>query len=728
MVMHQPSQQHRERWILLAKGAAVFLAILVTAGGSMLLARHTGTVMSIWIPNGVLVGVLLYAPHRRWLAYLLIYIAAFMLAHYVAAGGLLGSHPWMAIALALINCVEILIVATAIHHGFPQIAEDTRFLRLGRIAFASTLVASAVSALMAALILRVVIGVPYWNTVDWWFRSRVLGMVIVGTLTLVTLIQQRRMFGRPGSRLRMLRDIALHAAITVAVFAQSRYPLLFIVFAPLLYLVFHYRFPGLVIGIAIVAIVTSVTTALGRGPFDLILAATPGERALLAQVYLGVLCVVAVPVALALADRRRLERQVSESESRYRLLADYASDLIMRISHDGTRRYVSPSVKDLLGWDVDEFMDSGVELIHPDDRAPVAAAVARLWETGKPSLTEYRVLRRSGDYLWLEALARVAPSPDRPGEMELVYTGRDITAAKEAQQALAESEQRLRTITDNVPAVIAHVDAEQRYTFVNGYVSTMVGVEPSAIIGRTVEEVRGPEVYAVLKPHIELALKGTATTFEYEAHHANRHYYYQATYLPARTANGDPNGVFALTTEITRIKQAEQQLTFLAHHDTLTGIANRLSFNQGIDTAIRHASLIDAPLMLMMIDVDHFKQINDTNGHAAGDAVLHEVAHRLQAAIRASDLLARLGGDEFVILCEDITTRDDAEALARKVTATMTPPVIFGDRRLQVTLSVGVALCRRVHNADALMHTADQALYRAKERGRDRYDLTSDTP
>jgi diguanylate cyclase (GGDEF)-like protein len=132
--------------------------------------------------------------------------------------------------------------------------------------------------------------------------------------------------------------------------------------------------------------------------------------------------------------------------------------------------------------------------------------------------------------------------------------------------------------------------------------------------------------------------------------------------------------------------------------------------------------------MLMMIDVDHFKQINDTNGHAAGDAVLHEVAHRLQAAIRASDLLARLGGDEFVILCEDITTRDDAEALARKVTATMTPPVIFGDRRLQVTLSVGVALCRRVHNADALMHTADQALYRAKERGRDRYDLTSDTP
>ena len=725
MVMHQPSQPYRERWILLAKMVAVLLAIFITVAGSLLLARHTGSVMSIWIPNGILVAVLLYAPDRRWLAYLLIYIAAFMLAHYATAGGLLGMHPWMAIALALINCVEILIVAAAIHHGFPRIAEDTRFLRLGRIAFGSTLVACAVSALMAALILRVAIGAPYWNTVDWWFRSRVLGMVIVGTLSLVTLIQQRRMFGQPGSRLRMLRDIALHAAITIAVFAQSRYPLLFIVFAPVLYLVFHYRFPGLVIGIAIVSAVTTVATALGRGPFDLILAATPGERALLAQIYLGVLCVVAVPVALALADRRRLERQVKDSESRYRLLADYASDLIMRISRDGKRRYVSPSVKDLLGWDIDEFMDSGVELIHPDDRERVAAAVAQLWETGKPSLTEYRVRCRSGSYLWLEALARVAPSPDKSGEMELVYTGRDITEAKVAQEALAESEQRLRTITDNVPAVIAHIDAEQRYTFVNGYVSAMVGVEPSAMIGRSVEEVRGPEVYAVLKRHIELALKGTTTTFEYEADYGNRRYYFQATYLPARTASGDANGIYTLTTEITRIKLAEQQLAFLAHHDTLTGIANRRSFSEGIDTAIRHASLAGAPLLLLMIDVDHFKQINDTHGHAAGDAVLHEVAHRLRTAIRTSDLLARLGGDEFVILCEGIATREDAEALARKVTATMATPVPFGDHQLQVTLSVGVALCRRIDTADTLMHIADQALYRAKERGRARYDITS---
>lgn len=728
MVLSDSQPQRRERFLLLAKGAGVFAAAFLTVAGSLLLARRTGSVVSIWIPNGLMVGVLLYAPSRRWLGYLLVFLVAFLLGDAAARGGLLGPHPLMALALGLVNGVEVLIVATVVRHAFPRMAEDTRFLLLGRIAFGATLAACAFSSLLAATVLRSALGAPFWSTADWWFRSRLLGMVIVGTLSLVTLIQQRRMLGEPGQRLRLLRDVALHAAIIVAAFAQSRYPLLFVAFAPLLYLVFHHRFPGLVIGIAIVAMVTMVATALGRGPFDLVFAATPGERALLAQVYLGVLCVVAVPVALALADRRRLARQVSESESRYRLLADYASDLIMRIARDGTRRYVSPSVKDMLGWEVDEFAQLRGELIHPDDRARVAAAVERLWETGKPSLTQYRVRRRSGDYLWLEALARVAPSPERPGEMELVYTGRDVTEAILAEQALADSEKRLRTITDNVPAVIAHIDAQQRYTFINGYVSAVVGVDPDAIIGRTVEEVRGPEVYALLKPHIALALAGTATTFEYEADYGHRHHYFQATYLPATTAAGEPYGFYTLTTEITRIKQAEQQLAFLAHHDTLTGIANRRSFGEGIEAAMRRASSACAPLLLVMIDVDHFKQINDRHGHAAGDAVLQEVARRLQRSIRASDLLARLGGDEFVILCEDMPSRAAADTLARKIGAAMAAPIAHGEHMLQVTLSVGVALCRELHSADALMQLADQALYRAKARGRACHEIVSDLP
>ncbi|WP_198651418.1 sensor domain-containing diguanylate cyclase [Dyella sp. C11] len=724
MAMHDIHQRRHARLALLAESAGLFAAVLVAVSYSLLLARHTGSVVTIWITNGIVLGALLAVQRSKWPAYLVAAFLGFLAGQHIGHGGLMGQGVALPLALGLTNGVEILTVATVVRHVFPRIADDTRFLLLGRIALGSTLVACVVSALLAATIQRAAHGQPFWITADWWFRAHLLGMVIVGTLTLVALLQRRRMLGRPGRRLLMLRDIVGLTAITAAVFAQSSFPLLFVVFAPLLYVVFQHRFPGLVIGIALISLITTAATALGTGPFQLIVPSTPSRQAMLAQVYLGVLCITALPVALALADRRRLARRVTESESRYRLLADYASDLVMRIARDGSRRYVSPSVHDLLGWEVHEFMPYRAELIHPDDRERVAAAVQQLWETRRPSLTQYRLQRRSGDYIWIEALVRVVPSLDQPGEMELIYTGRDITEAMEAEQALADSEKRLRTITDNVPAVIAHIDAHERYTFVNGYVREVTGGAPEDMVGRTVEEIRGPVLYPVLKPHIERALRGETDTFEYEAEYAGRRHHFQTTYLPATTGNGQPNGFYALTTEITHIKQAEQQLSYLAHYDVLTGIANRRYFSEGINMAVHHAAIANSPLLVMLIDIDHFKQINDTYGHAAGDAVLSEIASRLKASIRKTDLLARLGGDEFVVLCDDIDSQSVAETLAQKITRAMDAPIVTGPHRLKVTLSVGAALCRDAGSVDALMQKADEALYRAKERGRACYELS----
>lgn len=724
MAMDEQSGQRRNRWAPWGETALLFAAVLVTVSYSLLLTRQTGSVTSIWLSNGIVVGTLLTVPGRKWLPYLLAAYLAYLVSQYLTGGGLLAGSSLIRPALGLIDGVEILIVAGTVRHAFPHISDDTSFVMLGRIALGATLIASVVSALLAAVLLLLTTGAAFWTTADHWFRSHLLGMVIVATLTMVALIQRKRMLGIPGRRLLLLRDVVLLTVVTLAVFMQSRYPLLFLVFAPLLYLVFHHRFPGLVIGVSIVALITTVATALGSGPFELVTHASAGERALLAQIYLGMVCVAVVPVALALADRRRLVRQVRDSKNRYRLLAEYASDLVMRIARDGTRRYVSPSVRDLLGWEVSEFMATRPELIHPDDRERVAAAVEELWATSKPSLTHYRLQRRSGDYIWIEALVRVAPSPDQPGEMELIYTGRDVTESILAEQALADSEKRLRTITDNVPAVIAHIDARERYTFVNGYVREVAGQDPDGMIGKSVQEIRGHVLYPLLKPHIDRVLAGNSSTFEYQADYEGRHHYFQTTYLPATSANGEQNGFYALTTEITRIKRAEQQLAYLAHNDILTGIANRRHFNDGIRRAMQHASITQSPLLVMLIDVDHFKNINDSYGHGAGDSVLREIAVRLKASIRKSDLLARLGGDEFVILCDDIDSSVVAEAMAQKITAAMEPPISLGTHELRVTLSVGAALCRDIGSVDAMMQRADEALYRAKGGGRACYRLT----
>jgi len=677
---------------------------------------------SIWTANGIAAGVLLSVPRRCWPALVTATLAALLVGQALVFGTLFGSH----VLLVPVELVEVLVVAGIIHHYFPVITgQESGYLRFGRVAIGAALAGCIVSTLLASIARKWTPGDAFLGTVDEWFRAHLLGMVITGTLTLVAFRERGRMLGERGQRWRMLRDVALLVAITIAAFAQRRYPLLFVVFAPLLYLVFRYRFPGLVIGVTMIALITNVSSALGQGPFTLIPTQNPAERALIAQLYLGVVCLVAVPVALALADRQRLAARVAENETLYRLLADYASDIIVRMASDGTRRYVSPSVEETLGWTPEEFATQGTELIHPEDRERVAAIVTRLRETGEPAMTRYRIRHRRGGYLWLEALGKLAPSPDHQGEVEIVYSGRDITERVLAEEALADSEKRLRTIADNVPAVIAHVDTEQRYTFVNAFASDLFGVDAACSVGRTVEDMRGPVLYASLRPHIEQALHGAAAAFEYEVHSSNRTRYFQANYVPAIAADGISTGFYTLTTEITAIKLAEQKLHFLAHHDALTGIANRLSFHESIDAAVQHAAITHKPLLLMMIDVDYFKHINDTYGHAAGDMVLSEIAERLKANIRKSDLLARLGGDEFVVLCYDIEDITTAHQLAQKITDAMLPPVSIGTTDIKVSLSIGVALCRDVVTADTLAQRADEALYQAKEAGRACYRVTS---
>ncbi|HID44665.1 MAG TPA: EAL domain-containing protein [Chromatiaceae bacterium] len=179
-----------------------------------------------------------------------------------------------------------------------------------------------------------------------------------------------------------------------------------------------------------------------------------------------------------------------------------------------------------------------------------------------------------------------------------------------------------------------------------------------------------------------------------------------------------------LYSDISQIKRSQEQLNFLAHHDALTGLPNRLLLNERLEQAIRHADRHQTILALLFLDLDRFKHINDSLGHPAGDELLRLVAERLVAMVRQDDTVARIGGDEFVLLLEGMDKVEDVIAIARKLMAIFTSPFILEAQEVCVTASLGISIYPRDGNEPAiLLRNADAAMYRAKDEGRDTYQF-----
>jgi len=352
------------------------LATFVLAGGlsfyALALARANHAPVALWLANGALIGWLVQKPLVRTWPLL---VAAFL--GYLAAKLSLGDALLPSMLIGPCQALETVIVSESIRRRFPQLTAQTRFMDLARVGIVSALVGSVLCAFGKMSILHLWSQPDPWVSLNTLFRAHFVGMAIAGSASLVVAIPALRRFERRRTWI-VVRDFALMTAVTMGVFVESRVPMAFLIYPPLLLLVFRYRFVGMVAGMVILAVVISLATTLNIGPFNLVAGVTPAFRVVMAQVFIGVSCFVALPIALALADQERLRNGMRESELRYRMLAEHSGDLVMRIRANGDRMYVSPSVKELLGWDVEEFQQPRPDLIHPDDRERICAEVAKL--------------------------------------------------------------------------------------------------------------------------------------------------------------------------------------------------------------------------------------------------------------------------------------------------------------------------------------------------------------
>jgi diguanylate cyclase (GGDEF)-like protein/PAS domain S-box-containing protein len=696
-------------------GVATWLAIFVS--------RPTGGVSIIWVGSGLLAGILLTSPYRAWIPYLAAALVGNLLAR-----SLYGDALPIVIGRGIASTLDACVVAWALRHFVGDVSDPDKILRVAGVAVTSTVLGCAASALIAAATSAAVGHAGFAPTFAAWFASHTLGMVIFATLTVVLRELTTEEFSQLGGRWKFARSMSLVAATTLGVFAQQRYPLLFLIYPPLLLGVFRHRFIGFAIGLATVVVISIAATGSGNGPLSLIPGASFEERTLLLQLFLAITCLTSLPVAVVLTERGRLAASLRDNERDYRMLAVHSRDLVVHLRADGKRLYTSPAVTELLGWEPHELSESRWELVHPDDTAMLKEAMAKLLETGDSASVTYRALHKHGYYVWIEALGRRVPSADPSSPAEIVYSGRDISERVQIEQALADNQRRVRAITDNLPALVAHIDKGERFTFVNAHLCDTLGRGPESILGQVMPAVLGWRIYNEIRPRVQAALQGEPVSFEADRMFQGEPRTYQVTYVPDFDEDRSVKGVLMLLFDISRLKHAERELDLLARHDSLTGLANRRQFVERLDAALARRKREGRPLALLYFDVDRFKKINDTLGHAAGDTVLIEFARRLQGNLRESDLAARLGGDEFVVIVENGDTADDAEVIARKLIAAMQPHFNVDAATLQITTSIGIGIAMAGTDAETLMRTADEALYQAKAAGRNTYRTIATQP
>ncbi len=343
-------------------------------------------------------------------------------------------------------------------------------------------------------------------------------------------------------------------------------------------------------------------------------------------------------------------------------------------------------------------------------------------------------LRDSADKI-VGIVVAIADVPDpQPSDARSAGNGVESAKPTAAQVALEETLERerslLRTMIDSIPAKIYAKDAHSRFIAANAAVAREMGTTPDRLLGQTdFEFFPRPMAEAFLDDEQAVVRSGEALIEREEAvldRVTGTERWISTSKLPLRDKAGTVIGTVGIGIDITDRKEAEQRIRYLATHDSLCGLPNRELFSEKLNSALRSAQASHARFALLFVDLDHFKFINDSLGHDAGDALLKRTAARLRETVSAEDIVARLGGDEFVVLCQDAFELENLDALASRVLRAVVHPIALLDQQCRISASIGIA----VYPADgeserALMKCADAAMYTVKQDGKNNYRFFS---
>jgi diguanylate cyclase (GGDEF)-like protein/PAS domain S-box-containing protein len=303
-----------------------------------------------------------------------------------------------------------------------------------------------------------------------------------------------------------------------------------------------------------------------------------------------------------------------------------------------------------------------------------------------------------------------------------------VEEKRRAEEALRESEARYRTIVEDQTELICRFLPDGALTFVNEAYCRYCGKKPEELIGHTfMSFIPDEDQEFVRKQFISLSSENPLVTYEHQVVIPNGEIrWLQQSDRAIFDEQGRILEFQSVGRDISERVRAEQQLAYMATHDALTGLPNRVLFNDRLTMALAHAHRNQQGLAVMLLDLDGFKDVNDTLGHGVGDQLLLAVGDRLTSLLRKGDTVARMGGDEFLLLLPELARVEDAAKVAQKILEAIRKPFVFDGYELHLTTSIGIALYPNDgEDADTLIKNADIAMYYAKDQGRDNYHYYS---
>ncbi|SEL63840.1 PAS domain S-box-containing protein/diguanylate cyclase (GGDEF) domain-containing protein [Pseudoxanthomonas sp. GM95] len=369
-----------------------------------------------------------------------------------------------------------------------------------------------------------------------------------------------------------------------------------------------------------------------------------------------------------------------------------------------------------------------VPLIHPHDMPLVTQRLRSHLRGEAPLFTsEHRMdMTGTGSWIWVRARGRVVESDTAGRALRLAGTARDITASRNAEYEHRVASEVMRSMSE----AVAVLDAEYRFITVNPSFSRMTGYDGAEVAGQplTLLDSRQNATDSTSRMSGQLQREGRWSGEAWKVRKDGEEILCRIETNVVPDASGQRLMVVLVLNDITEQKRAEQELRYLANYDTLTSLPNRSLLSERLSRAVVRARREKSRVAVLFIDLDRFKDINDSLGHATGDRILRAAAARVQETVGAQHTVARLSGDEFTVVLEAISSTTEAERVAERVIQAFSQPLAFGERlELAVSPSIGISVYPdHAQVPTELLKHADTAMYQAKSAGRHTWAVYSE--